>query len=149
MAEMAHLRGIVSGPRPGRMRDRRGRGVRGPKALPGPLSPDSVPSHQTPRQDFDALVEAIVDALTKHFEAEPDQVDIVTEEVPLLPANWSNPVPTSVAVRGPDAARVILYRLPLTKRCRSRAEVENATWQAVLDRLAEIWQVSPDDLDPR
>lgn len=149
MAEMAHLRGVVSGPRPGRMRDRRGRGLRGPQALPGPLSPQSVPAHLTPRQDFDALVEAIVDALSKHFEAEPDQVDIVTEEAPLLPSNWTNPVPTSVAVRGPEAARVVLYRLPLTKRCRTKAEVEHATWEAVLERLAEIWQISPDDLDPR
>ena len=149
MAEMAHLRGIVSGPRPGRMRDRRGRGLRGPKALPGPLSPASVPSHQTPRQDFDALVEAIVDALARHFDSEPDQVDIVVEEAPLLPLDWSNPVPSSVTVRGPEAARVVLYRLPLTRQCRTRAEVENATWQAVLDRLAEVWQVSPEDLDPR
>jgi phenylpyruvate tautomerase PptA (4-oxalocrotonate tautomerase family) len=146
---MAHLRGVVSGARPGRMRDRRGRGARGPMALPGPLSPDSVPSHLTPRQDFDALVEAIVDAMSKHFEAEPDRVDIVTEEAPLLPDNWSHAVPTSASVRGPDAARVILYRLPLTKRCSSRQEIEDATWKAVLDRLAEIWQVSADDLDPR
>lgn len=131
------------------MRDRRGRGPRGPVALPGPLSPNSVPSHLTPRQDFDALVEAIVDAMAKHFDAEPDRVDVVTEEAPLLPPHWTQPVPTSAAVRGPDAARVILYRLPLTKRCRSRQEVEDATWQAVLDRLAEIWQVPADDLDPR
>jgi len=118
-------------------------------ALPGPLSPDSVPSHLSPRQDFDALVEAIVDAMAKHFAAEPDRVDIVTEEAPLLPENWSHAVPTSASVRGPDAARVILYRLPLTKRCSTRQEVEDATWKAVLDRLAEIWQVSADDLDPR
>lgn len=149
MERMAHLRGVVSGPRPGRMRDRRGRGPRGPMALPGPLSPDSVPSHLTPRQDFDSLVEAIVDAMAKHFEAEPDRVDIVTEEAPLLPENWAHPVPSSVAIRGSDAARVILYRLPLTKKCRSRQDVEDATWDAVLERLAEIWQVPAEDLDPR
>ena len=118
-------------------------------ALPGPLSPDSVPSHLTPRQDFDALVEAIVNALAKHFEAEPDRVDVVTEEAPLLPPDWPHPVPKSAAVRGPDAARVILYRLPLSKRCGSRRELEDATWQAILDRLAEIWQMPAEDLDPR
>lgn len=146
---MAHLSGVVSGPRPGRMRDRRGRGARGPIALPGPLSPGSVPTHLTPRQDFDTLVEAILATLAKHFEAEPDRVDVLTEEAPLLPDGWSSPVPTSALVRGPDAAQVILYRLPLTKRCETRAEVEDATWRALLDRLAEVWEMRAEDIDPR
>jgi phenylpyruvate tautomerase PptA (4-oxalocrotonate tautomerase family) len=146
---MAHLHGVVAGPRPGRMRDRRGRGNRGPLALPGPLSPQSVPAHLNPREEFDALVGAIVAAMAKHFDAEPDRVDVVTEEVPLLPIGWTDPVPTNALVRGPDAARVVLYRLPLTKRCRTRLEVEDATWQAILDRLAEVWELSPDDIDPR
>lgn len=146
---MAHLEGVVSGPRPGRMRDRRGRGARGPVALPGPLSPDSVPAHMTPRQEFDALVDRILSALSKHFDAEPDLVEIVVEEAPLLPTGWDAPVPTSAMLRTADSARVILYRLPLTKRCANPAEVEKETWQALLDRLAEVWELSPDDIDPR
>lgn len=146
---MAHLDGVVAGPRPGRMRNRRGRGPRGPLALPGPLSPRSVPAHLNPREDFDALVGAILAAMAKHFEAEPDRVDVVTEEAPLLPDGWTDPVPTDALVRGPDAARIVLYRLPLTKRCRTRADVEEATWQVILDRLAEVWEMSPDDIDPR
>lgn len=146
---MAHLDGVVSGPRPGRIRDRRGRGARGPLALPGPLSPQSVPAHVNPREEFDALVGAILNAMAKHFDAEPDRVDVVTEEAPLLPDGWTDPVPTTALVRGPDAARIVLYRLPLTKRFQSRPEVEDATWQAILDRLAEVWEMSPDDIDPR
>ena len=146
---MAHLDGVVTGPRPGRMRDRRGRGPRGPLALPGPLSPQSVPAHVNPREDFDGLVGAILTAMAKHFDAEPDRVDVVTEEAPLLPDGWTDAVPTSALVRGPDAARIVLYRLPLTKRCSSRQEVEDSTWQALLDRLAEVWEMSPDDIDPR
>lgn len=146
---MAHLDGVVTGPRPGRMRDRRGRGARGPIALPGPLSPGSVPAHRTPRQEFDALVERILTALSKHFDAEPDAVEVVVEEVPLLPPGWDEPVPTSALVRTREAARVILYRLPLTQRCDSPSQVENDTWEAVLDRLAQVWELSPDDIDPR
>jgi hypothetical protein len=146
---LTHLEGVVSGPRPGRMRDRRGRGARGPLALPGPLSPDSVPAHLTPRQDFDALVDRILTAMSKHLDAEPDQVEVVVEEAPLLPPSWSEPVPTSAMVRTGDSSRVILYRLPLTKRCDSAVEVEQSTWQAVIDRLAEVWEVSPGDIDPR
>jgi hypothetical protein len=102
-----------------------------------------------PREDFDGLVGAIVAAMEKHFDAEPDRVDVVTEEAPLLPDGWADPVPTSALVRGPDAARIVLYRLPLTKRCGSRQEVEDSTWQVLLDRLAEVWEMSPDDIDPR
>jgi hypothetical protein len=102
-----------------------------------------------PREEFDSLVAAILNSLSKHFEAEPDRVDVVTEEAPLLPDGWTDPVPTSALVRGPDAARMVLYRLPLTKRCQNRAEVEDATWQAILERLAEVWEMSPDDIDPR
>ena len=174
LSGMAHLGGVVSGPRPGRMRDRRGRGARGPMALPGPLSPSSVPSHRTPREQFDVLVEGVLAALEKHFAAEPDPVDVVVEEAPLLPPEWSDDVPTSsvatgsstpAGVPGPGRQgvhRIVLYRLPISQRCAdppgggagpwaasySRA-LEDAVWQVLLDRLAEVWQVSPDDIDPR
>ena len=141
---MAHLDGVVTGPRPGRMRDRRGRGSR---------SPQSVPAHVNPREDFDGLVGSILNAMAKHFDAEPDRVDVVTEEAPLLPDGWTEAVPTSALIRGSHtesgAARIVLYRLPLTKRCASRQEVEDITWDVILDRLAEVWEMSPDDIDPR
>ena len=91
--------------------------------------------------------------MSKHFDAEPARVDVVTEEAPLLPDGWTDAVPTSALVRAPGAdpgvARIVLYRLPLTKRCNSRHEVEDSTWQVILDRLAEVWEMSPDDIDPR
>jgi hypothetical protein len=117
------------------------------------LSPQSVPAHVNPREDFDGLVSAILTAMAKHFDAEPERVDVVTEEAPLLPDGWADPVPTSALIRGPStgsgATRIVLYRLPLTKRCNSRHEVEDSTWQVILDRLAEVWEMSPDDIDPR
>lgn len=146
---MAHLDGVVTGPRPGRMRDRRGRGPRGPLALPGPLSPQSVPAHVNPREDFDSLVASILNAMSKHFDAEPARVDVVTAEAPLLPDGWADAVPTSALVREPDGSRLVLYRLPLTQRCATREDVEDTTWQVILDRLAEVWELSPDDIDPR
>lgn len=145
---MAHLGGMVTGARPGRMRDRRGRGARGPMALPGPLSPRSVPSHRTPREQFDVLVESVLGALEKHFAAEPDQVDVVVEDAPLLPPDWSDDVPTSTVVSG-IASRIVLYRLPITQRCADVIQLEDAVWKVLLDRLAEVWQLSPDDIDPR
>jgi predicted Zn-dependent protease with MMP-like domain len=146
---MDHLGGIVTGPRPGRMRDRRGRGARGPLALPGPLSPRSVPIHRPARARFDLLVGDVLAALDHHFTAEPDHVDVVVEEVPMLPPEWSEEVPLSVVVRDPDGVRIALFRLPMTQRCPTDDDLEDLVWTTVLDRLAEVWHMSPDDLDPR
>ncbi|MET0766677.1 MAG: metallopeptidase family protein [Aeromicrobium sp.] len=146
---MDHLGGVVSGPRPGRMRDRRGRGPRGPMALPGPLSPSSVPAHRPARESFDLLVRDIVTALDAHFAAEPDHVEIVVEEAPLLPPEWTDDVPLSILTGGPDVQRVVLFRIPIVQRCTGREDLEDLVWTVVLDRLAEVWHMSPDDLDPR
>lgn len=119
-------------------------------ALPGPLSPRSVPAHRTPRESFDLLVADILGALEPHFSAEPDHVEIVVEEAPLLPPGWSDDVPLSiVAAGGPDLQRVVLFRIPITQRCGTTEELEEQVWSVVLDRLAEVWHLSPDDLDPR
>ncbi len=145
---LQHLDGTVSGPRPGRMRTRR-RDARGPLALPGPLSPRSVPTHRTPREAFDHLVSGVLAPLAKHFDAEPDQVEVVVEDVPLLPPEWSEDVPLSSVARRGDVTLVVLYRRPLTERSGGRVDLEEQVWDVVLHRLAEVWQVSPDDLDPR
>ena len=131
------------------MRDRRGRGLRGPMAMPGPLSPRSVPAHRSPRESFDLLVGDVLGALDHHFTAEPDHVDIVVEEAPLLPPEWTDEVPLSILVTRPSAARVVLVRLPITHRCGNKADLEDLVWSIILDRLGEVWHLSPDDLDPR
>jgi predicted Zn-dependent protease with MMP-like domain len=118
-------------------------------ALPGPLSPASVPSHRTPREQFDVLVEGVLAAMEKHFAAEPDDVDVVVEEAPLLPPEWSDDVPTSTGATIGGTSRIVLYRLPISQRCADAIQLEDAVWQVLLDRLAEVWQVSPDDIDPR
>lgn len=141
--------GIVSGPRPGRMRDRRGSGLRGPMAMPGPLSPRSVPAHRSSRESFDLLVGDVLAALDHHFTAEPDHVEVVVEEAPLLPPEWTDEVPLSILVARPGAVRIVIFRLPITHRSHIRAELEDLVWSVVLERLAEVWHLSPDELDPR
>lgn len=131
------------------MRARRGRGHRGPIALPGPLSPTSVPVHRTPRERFDLLVAGVLSALEKHFAAEPEDVDVVVEDVPLLPVGWNDPIPQGAVVRSEHGSRVILYRLPISQRCRTTEDLEDLVWAVVLQHLAEVWQVDPEDIDPR
>ena len=140
---------MVTGPRPGRLRDRRGRGRRGPGALPGPLSPASVPTHRTRRESFDLLVASVLEALEPRFAQESDDVDVVVEEAPLLPPVWDEPVPTTVVTLTTAPARLVLYRLPLSRDCHSRGDLEDAVWHAVTEGLAQIWHVPPESLDPR
>src|ERR671921_1338738 len=125
---MDHFGGAVSGPRPGRMRDRRGRGPRGPMALPGPLSPRSVPVHRPARAAFDLLVGDVIAALEPHFAVEPDHVQVVVEEAPLLPPEWTDDVPLSIVAPGPEGARVVLFRIPIAQRCSGNEDLEDLVW---------------------
>lgn len=143
------LGGIVSGPRPGQMRDRRGRGKRGPLSLPGPLSPLGVPVHRSPRAEFDLLIGDILESLRSHFEVESEVVEFAVEEAPILPEDWADDLPLSTVVTTAEFVRIVLFRLPMTHRCDSDDDLVELAWMTVLDRLAEIWHMSPDDLDPR
>lgn len=143
------LGGAITGPRPGRMRDRRGRGSRGPVALPGPLSQDGLPLQRTPRERFDEIVRELVDLLEPHFTIESDQVDVVVEDVPLLPSLWDEPVPLGAVVRETTPVRVVVYRVPISQRCSSEPELRDMAWTAVLDGLSEVWSIPPEKLDPR
>lgn len=143
------LTGVVAGPRGGSMRDRRGRGHRGPMALPGPLSPRSVPAHRTARERFDALVATSLEALRPAFERESQPVEVVVEEVPILPEGWAEDVPLSVVTEHRGVARVVLFRVPLSHRSTGGDDLADLLLDHLVDRLAEVWQVPPDDLDPR
>lgn len=139
----------VHGPRPGRARDRRGRGPRGPLSLPGPLSPAGVPVHATRRDTFDALVAEILARLDHHFAREPAYVEVAIEESPMLPPQWSEPVPRSIVNPAPGGYRIVIYRRPIIDRAVSAEQVEDAVWTVLLHRLGEVWHHHPDDLDPR
>ncbi len=145
----ADWQGLITGPRPGRMRDRRGRGRRGPLALPGPLSPTGVPVQTSPRERFDQLVGEIVTALGPAFRAESDAIEVVVEEGPHLPPEWSDEVPASVVSRHGDTTRVVVFRLPISGRCATEDDLHAMTWSVLIEQLAAVWQVRPEDLDPR
>jgi hypothetical protein len=118
-------------------------------ALPGPLSPRSVPVHRSARASFDLLVGDVLAALEPHFVVETDHVEVAVEEAPLLPPEWTDDVPLSIVVPDAEGSRVVLFRIPIAQRCASDEDLEELVWSVVLDRLAEVWHISPDDLDPR
>ena len=91
----------------------------------------------------------VLAALDHHFSVEPQHVILVVEEAPMLPPEWSDEVPLSIVVGDADSTRIVLFRLPMSQRCHTSNDLEELVWSVVLDRLAELWHISPDDLDPR
>jgi len=148
-----------SGPR----RDRRGRGARGPRSLPGPLSPDGVLVRPAPARAFDDVVRTAVERLRAHLPGELDAVQFGVEETPVLPDDWTGAVPLGTHVsgalggavgrsasagRGP-AARVVVYRLPLAQRARGRTETAALVLDVLVEEVAELLGRDPEDVDPR
>ncbi|MGH3359768.1 MAG: metallopeptidase family protein [Nocardioidaceae bacterium] len=136
--------------RGGRLRDVRGRGRRGPLALPGPLTPSGVPATQTPAEAFDDTVVAVVERIRTRFPDEVARVDFGVEDHPLLPEDWDQRVPfaTCVPASADHPARIVLFRLPLTARARGRAELGLLVLDTVVEQLAALWGRDPDDIDP-
>ncbi len=132
-------------------RDRRGRGARGPRSLPGPLTPGGTPPGPTPAGAFDDCVTAAVLRLRRHVGPDLDRVHVGVEETPLLPDDWDQEVPLST--RLPATARtpatVVVYRLPVAGRVRGRTETAALVLDLLVEEVAELLGRDPDTLDPR
>src|SRR5690606_12764347 len=80
------------GPRRGSVRDRRGRGPRGPAFLPGPLSPAAVPAARSRRERFDRTVVSVAAELERRWGEHLGGAEFAVEETPWLPDDWSTDV---------------------------------------------------------
>jgi len=138
-------------PRQGRRRDRRGRGVRGPLSLPGPLTPAGPAQRPVPSQAFDELVRGGVDRLRTHLRTELQDVQFGVEETPVLPQDWAGDVPlgTSVEARRGRSAQVVVYRLPVLQRAHGRAETAALVLDVLVEEVADLLGRDPDEIDPR
>ena len=136
----------IHGARGGRSRDRRGRGMRGPISLPGPLSPRRLPFDLGRRDEFDSYVLAALNSMSDAIKSAGAIVEIAVESVPLLPQNWDDPVPASILTKDGDTHTIVIYRLPITQRAESPSDVLSLVWEVLSHRVAEILGMHPDDL---
>lgn len=130
-------------------RDRRGRGQRGPGIVP---SNPRVPERPTRRERFDRLVLDIVTEIDARWHKQLGLVEYAVEDTPLLPDDWGEEtVPLSSLVRGTggDATRLVLFRRPIEHRCETRAEREAMVLTLVVEQVAELLGLPPEDVDPR
>jgi predicted Zn-dependent protease with MMP-like domain len=130
-------------------RDRRGRGQRGPGIVP--RNP-AVPERPTRRERFDRLVLDIVTEIDTRWHKQLGLVEYAVEDTPLLPDDWGEEtVPLSSLVRGTggEPTRLVLFRRPIEHRCESRTELEAMVLTLVVEQVAELLGMAPEDVDPR
>ncbi len=133
----------------GALRDRHGRGMRGPAVLPGVHGP----SRQRSRRDrFDDLVLAVITDIERRWEQHLGLVEYAVEDAPQVPDDWdSGTVPLSSLVRGSGGrpTRLVVFRRPIEHRSASRSDLEALVLTVVVEQVAELLGIDPEVVDPR
>ncbi|CAN5172797.1 metallopeptidase family protein [soil metagenome] len=155
-----------------RRRDRHGRGLRGP-LLPTTVLLGGrevrVPASQTRGERFDDLVLDAVEDLEPRWSKELEGVEFAVEDVPAVAADsdavydqdvvadetlggavpLGRLLPAGVDARGRRTApRVVVYRRPLEARAADRDDLADLVHDVVVDQVARLLQIDPDEFDP-
>ncbi len=131
------------------VRDRRGRGMRGPAVLPDRPGEPMLP---TARERFDELVLDVVADIERRWADRLGLVEYAVEDAPQIPDDWaSGTVPLSSLIRGSGGkpTRLVLFRRPIEHRSESRADLEALVLTVLVEQVAELLGVDPADVDPR
>ncbi len=129
-----------------RSRDRHGRGIRGPLALPHQWSDVAVPLQRPNRTNFfNDCVTGSLEAITAHNPSVLDQVVVGVEEVPHLATDWTGDrVPMSAAVEPTltKPAQIVVYQRPLERRAASRSHLREIVHHTIVEQLSALTGIS-------
>jgi hypothetical protein len=110
----------------------------------------------TAAQRFDALVLAQVAELERRWGEQWGEVEFGVEEAPLIPPDWVGAeVPLATLVRGQGGgpgtgtARIVLFRRPIVVRAPTRPEATAIVRAVLIERVAELLGIEPEEVDPR
>ncbi len=138
-----------------RLRDRHGRGARGPIIGAGSALQTAV-SLPSDRERFDALVVASVSQIEtqikQRWQDRLGLVEYAVEDAPLVPDDWSDQqVPLSALIRGSGTrpTRLVIFRRPIEHRSESREEVAAVVHLVLVEQLAELLGTTPEQIDSR
>ena len=132
-------------------RDRRGRGMR------GILLPPSAPAWRSRAERFDDAILDAVETLERRVGKKVARIEFAVEEVPPetvdpLSRTYDDetgvPLASSWAASGSEPARVVLYRRPIESRAPMLEDLEDFVRDLVIEQVADILGVDPDELDP-
>ena len=150
-----------------RRRDRHGRGLRRPllspvaQPLPGGAAV-AVPAWRSRRDRFDDLVRDALDDLAPRWGHALATLEVAVEDVPDtrrggLPLHGvvaddtaGGAVPLGVALPATRErhARLVVFRRPVEARAEDPADLGDLVHEVVVDLLAELLGLSPDEIDP-
>jgi predicted Zn-dependent protease with MMP-like domain len=131
------------------MRDRRGRGMRGPGITP---SLPGRPELPTRGERFDELVLETVRDIDARWQDRLGLVEYAVEDTPELPDDWNGgTVPLASLVRGHGGTptRLVVFRRPIEHRSETRAELEAMVLTVLVEQIAELLGIDAEDVDPR
>jgi predicted Zn-dependent protease with MMP-like domain len=131
------------------VRDRRGRGMRGPAVVP---TVPGRPELRTARERFDDLALGIVTEIEERWQDRLGLVEYAVEDAPQIPDDWTaGTVPLSSLVRGTggNPTRIVLFRRPIEHRCETRTDLEAMVLTIVVEQVAELLGIDADQVDPR
>ncbi len=135
-------------------RDRHGRGIRGPLALPNTYTrrPLKLPGRPTAAEFFIESMNASVQRLMQTCPDALAGIDIGVEDVPSSNFDWAllDRVPLAAAI---DAtvnrpARIVIFRRPLERRAADRADLRDLVHITMVEQLSALTARSMHDLDP-
>ncbi|MDF2260400.1 metallopeptidase family protein [Streptantibioticus ferralitis] len=138
----------ATGPLP-RRRDRHGRGMR------GPIAPPQVPLSVSRSDAFDDLVRDAAERLERRW-PQLAEVEFAVQDVP--PTNADTPdddvvplgrlISAGASGKGPRN-RIVVYRRPVEIRAKGRDERALLVHEVVVEQVAELLGLSPENVDPR
>lgn len=123
--------------------------MRGPGVLPTRLG---TPATRTGRARFDDLVLDVVESLEERWADRLGLVEYAVEDAPQIPDDWHpTTVPLSALVRGSGAktTRLVVFRRPIEHRAETRADLEALVHTVVVEQVAELLGLDPEQVDPR
>jgi predicted Zn-dependent protease with MMP-like domain len=143
------------------MRDRHGRGLR------GPLYPPGVPAARTRAERFDALVLEALEPIEARWHGRLTDLDVAVDDVPELEHGSSlavgvntvdddvvadrdvplaRLVPAGVDRRGAQTrARIVVYRRPLEARAKDSADLAELVHEVLVEQVAHFLGIDPEE----
>lgn len=117
-----------------------------------PMFGTRLPRYRTASGMFDSMVAAQIRRLNSAWSNLIKDVQFAVEDVPpSQPVLWeshkrimSQAFPASKGI----PQRIVLYRLPLCTHVTSRAELQYAIRDEIVQRLAELYGRRPEEIDP-
>ncbi|WP_246004167.1 metallopeptidase family protein [Nocardioides marmoriginsengisoli] len=134
-----------------RIRDRHDRGMRGPAFGKGPWAPKGVPAARTRSERFDDIALRVMRVVVAPWLDRLGDLELAVEEVPVIPAGWSNtsvPLASYVEKSAAGGPRLVLFRRPLEHRAEGVLELETLLLTVIVEQVAEVLGIPAEDVHP-